>query len=70
MWATVSHRPVSRHAQAALGTLARLTRSRPNTFAFAGTKDKRAATVQAVTALRLADARLAGLNATLRYPRT
>ena len=51
--------------QAALSQLSRFLRCKPSVFGFAGTKDKRAVTVQQVTAHRLAPGRLAGLNKAL-----
>jgi tRNA pseudouridine synthase D (TruD) len=52
--------------QAALGTMCRMLHVKPNIFAVAGTKDRRAITAQLVTAYKLSDARLANLNAHLR----
>lgn len=52
--------------QNALGALARALHCGPKIFAVAGTKDKRAVTVQRVTAFRMDPARLAGLNSRLR----
>ena len=43
---------------------------RAGVFAYAGTKDKRAVTVQQVTAFKVADSRLAALNSRLWYAAT
>lgn len=53
-------------SQAALSVLARMLHCSAGVFGFAGTKDKRAITEQAATAFKVADARLAGLNRSLR----
>lgn len=52
--------------QAALSLLARMLHCSPGVFGFAGTKDKRAVTEQAVTAFKVPDTRLASLNRGLR----
>jgi tRNA pseudouridine13 synthase len=52
--------------QAAISTLCRLLRCKPNVFGYAGTKDKRAVTVQSVTAFRVRPQRLANLNAAMK----
>lgn len=48
--------------QGAISALARMLRCKPAVFAFAGTKDKRAVTVQCVTAHRVRPERMAQLN--------
>ncbi|KAJ3039678.1 hypothetical protein HDV00_012022 [Rhizophlyctis rosea] len=50
----------------AIALIAKLIRSTTKTFTFAGTKDKRAITVQRVSAYRVPMGTLAGLNKTLR----
>ncbi|XP_070557644.1 pseudouridylate synthase 7 homolog [Ptychodera flava] len=53
----------------ALNLLARLLRIPHNVFSFAGNKDKRAITVQEVTAYRVSSSKLYSLNETLRNMR-
>ncbi len=58
---------VAGRGQAALGILARSLHCSQQAFGFCGTKDKRAVTEQAVTAHMIHDARMAGLNRTLKW---
>ncbi|KAJ3120088.1 multisubstrate pseudouridine synthase 7 [Nowakowskiella sp. JEL0407] len=50
----------------AIGIISKLLKTNPNNFTFAGTKDKRAITVQQVTGMRIRANRICALNKQLR----